>query len=181
MKHPFDLPDSQDSETDPNVSRRRAMLAAIAGVGGLAAGASSSSAQEITTQAIGEEGGPRATTLAVGEEGGRATTKAVGEEGGRPTTKAVGEEGGPAAAAREVQAAAARVAALLTSGDLPAAYETFARAKGIAGKHGVGGLLATATTQIEAVANYEVGRGIRIINGEPGNIPAAREIIVKHR
>jgi len=45
----------------------------------------------ITTQALGEEGGP--TTKRLGEEGG-ATTKRLGEEGG-PTTLAVGEEGGP--------------------------------------------------------------------------------------
>lgn len=53
-----------------------------------------------TTQALGEEGNPpRATTRALGEEGNppRFTTQALGEEGNppRPTTKAIGEEGGP--------------------------------------------------------------------------------------
>jgi hypothetical protein len=61
----------------------------------------------ILTNAIGEDGGGKVTTLAVGEEGG-ASTRAVGEEGaatkalreagGGPimTTKAIGEEGGRA-------------------------------------------------------------------------------------
>ena len=40
-------------------------------------------------------GNSQVTTLAVGEEGGTVTTKAVGEECGGPiTTLAVGEEGG---------------------------------------------------------------------------------------
>ncbi|MEX0866932.1 MAG: hypothetical protein WD030_06200, partial [Pirellulales bacterium] len=50
-----------------------------------------------TTLAIGEEGGNRITTQALGEEGNppRPTTKRLGEEGGgRPTTEAIGEEGG---------------------------------------------------------------------------------------
>ncbi len=53
----------------------------------------------VTTQALGEEGNPpRPSTRRLGEEGGgRPTTDAIGEEGGRPpraTTFAVGEEGG---------------------------------------------------------------------------------------
>ncbi len=60
----------------------------------------------VTTQAVGEEGGdgrPDITTAAIGEEGGGwATTQAVGEEdggggtgrGGRVTTAAIGEEDG---------------------------------------------------------------------------------------
>lgn len=52
-----------------------------------------------TTLAVGEEGGGGATTKAIGEEGGggQVTTLALGEEGsggGRATTEAVGEEGG---------------------------------------------------------------------------------------
>lgn len=40
---------------------------------------------EVTTLALGEEGGEWATTLAVGEEGGDViTTMAIGEEGGFP-------------------------------------------------------------------------------------------------
>ena len=38
---------------------------------------------EVTTQAVGEEGGNLVTTQALGEEGGHwATTFAIGEEGG---------------------------------------------------------------------------------------------------
>jgi hypothetical protein len=44
----------------------------------------------VTTEALGEEGGPVATTLALGEEGG-PSTRAVGEEGA--FTKAKGEDG----------------------------------------------------------------------------------------
>jgi hypothetical protein len=36
---------------------------------------------QVTTMAVGEEGGDRVTTLAVGEEGGTVTTLALGEEG----------------------------------------------------------------------------------------------------
>lgn len=50
-------------------------------------------ATEVTTLAIGEEGGAKPTTLAIGEEGGPSTRR-LGEEGG-VTTKALGEEGGP--------------------------------------------------------------------------------------
>jgi hypothetical protein len=40
---------------------------------------------EVTTLALGEEGGDWATTLALGEEGGgEITTMAIGEEGGLP-------------------------------------------------------------------------------------------------
>lgn len=50
----------------------------------------------MTTMAIGEEGGSTITTQAIGEEGGPiATTFAVGEEGGPIATSfAIGEEGG---------------------------------------------------------------------------------------
>lgn len=53
---------------------------------------------DVTTLAVGEEGGC-ATTLAIGEEGGVATTLAVGEEGPIFTTLAIGEEGGGKGAA----------------------------------------------------------------------------------
>ncbi len=58
----------------------------------------------VTTFALGEQGGGRVTTRALGEEGGRVTTYAVGEEGSYYyypprrrryyTTYALGEEGG---------------------------------------------------------------------------------------
>ncbi|MGQ4650564.1 hypothetical protein [Lyngbya aestuarii] len=52
---------------------------------------------DVTTLAVGEEGG-EVTTLAIGEEGGDSvfTTLAIGEEGGDSifTTLAIGEEGG---------------------------------------------------------------------------------------
>jgi hypothetical protein len=38
--------------------------------------------------------GDQVTTLAIGEEGGCYTTLAIGEEGGMYTTLAIGEEGG---------------------------------------------------------------------------------------
>jgi len=51
---------------------------------------------QVTTMAVGEEGGGGATTMALGEEGGgEVTTMALGEEGGgEVTTMALGEEGG---------------------------------------------------------------------------------------
>lgn len=51
---------------------------------------------QVTTLAIGEEGGSLPTTQAIGEEGGPIfTTLAEGEEGGPIyTTLAIGEEGG---------------------------------------------------------------------------------------
>lgn len=52
--------------------------------------------RDVTTFALGEEGGPNPPAYG----GGRVTTQALGEEGGRPprrrvTTYALGEEGGP--------------------------------------------------------------------------------------
>jgi hypothetical protein len=38
--------------------------------------------EQITTMAVGEEGGGTVTTMAVGEECGAITTMALGEEGG---------------------------------------------------------------------------------------------------
>ena len=111
MRHPFDIADSQAEQQDaaaPQDTDRRSVLgrglAIAGGLAGLAA-ASEALGQQMTTMAIGEEGGkkkapPKATTRALGEEGGRKppikTTKAIGEEGGRPiaTTMAIGEEGG---------------------------------------------------------------------------------------
>ncbi len=111
MQHPFDIPDQQANQQEtvaPQDTDRRSVLgkglAIAGGVMGLAA-ASEALGQQMTTMAIGEEGGkkklpPRATTKAIGEEGGRKppikTTKARGEEGGGPiaTTLAIGEEGG---------------------------------------------------------------------------------------
>jgi hypothetical protein len=96
MRHPFD---GVNESSEDNLNRRSAlgtMAAAAAGLLGLNAAAN---AQQLTSQAIGEEGGPVATTLAIGEEGGpRATTLALGEEGaGVPaqvSTEPFGEEAG---------------------------------------------------------------------------------------
>lgn len=97
MRHPFDgieWPGHVEAVTGE--TRRSAlgkMVAAAAGAVGLGATAS---AQVATTNAIGEEGGPVATTLALGEEAA-ATTRAVNEEGGVRTgltTEPFGEEAG---------------------------------------------------------------------------------------
>ncbi len=117
MKHPFEviLPNPAAGSDETTTRRRmiRQTVTAGATVIGLSAiteaasdadgGSSSNPPKDNTpkpqppkpsTRRLGEEGGPRATTGAVGEEGGRITTQAIGEEGGRVTTKAVGEEGG---------------------------------------------------------------------------------------
>jgi hypothetical protein len=92
MRHPF------DGLNLPAVTRRGAlgqMAGATAALLGLGT-ALEAQQVEVTTQALGEEGGPAITTLAVGEEGG-PTTKALGEEGaGRAavTTEPFGEEAG---------------------------------------------------------------------------------------
>ena len=162
MKHPFDLPeDGLDTEKSPltdRVSRRKALIAALAGVGGIAA---NSVAQDITTQAVGEEGGPKISTRAVGEEGGPvATTLAIGEEGGKPTTLAIGEEGGPKVPGEEIARMASQVTDHLAKGDLAAAYGIYSAAKKKATGR-LAALLSNATIQIEAVANFEIGRAIK--------------------
>jgi hypothetical protein len=89
MNHPFD-----------GVSRRKALGAMAAAAAGLLGLKSVANAQKIeigvTSNALGEEGGGVATTLALGEEG--AMTKALGEAGGvdaKPaTTEPFGEEAG---------------------------------------------------------------------------------------
>lgn len=121
MRHPFDVTNDHGPEHSADGGRdqdRRSVLgkglAIAGGVIGLGA-AQEVLGQQITTMAIGEEGGKRPvkppvrSTRAVGEEGGgKITTKALGEEGGRPvvtrargeagrpiaTTMAIGEEGG---------------------------------------------------------------------------------------
>jgi hypothetical protein len=92
MRHPF------DGLNQPGVTRRGAlgqMAAAAAGLLGL--GAARGQQIQITTEALGEEGGPPvATTLALGEEGGKLT-RALGEQGGTAaavTTEPFGEEAG---------------------------------------------------------------------------------------
>lgn len=98
MRHPFDgIVTPVSTEAREQTTRRGAlerMFAAAAGVVGLNAAAR---AQQLTTEAVGEEGGkapPIATTLAVGEEGGaRPITQALKEQGGA-TTNALNEEGG---------------------------------------------------------------------------------------
>ena len=175
MKHPFDLPeedlDTEESPLTERVSRRRALIAALAGVGGIAA---NSVAQDITTQALGEEGGPKATTKAVGEEGGPvrttkavgeeggpvATTLALGEEGGKPTTLAVGEEGGPGVPGEEIARLAAQVTDHISKGDLASAYKVYSEAKKKATGR-LAALLNNARIQIEAVANFEIGRAVK--------------------
>jgi hypothetical protein len=95
MRHPFagviaSEDKSADRQPEPvNTSRRGffGLVAGTLGAVGLFALASSAEAQ-VTTLALGEEGGrrPGVTTRALGEEGGRrpgATTRALGEEGGR--------------------------------------------------------------------------------------------------
>jgi hypothetical protein len=139
MRHPFDglngIPpdrhpiDGGETENAALASRRsffKRTLAAGAGllavvVGGRASAQLSTQPRggQVTTPALGEEGGGRhagpspgrgrVTTYALGEESGRPgggwsrppqshppryTTYATGEEGGRYTTYAVGEEGG---------------------------------------------------------------------------------------
>ena len=181
MKHPFDLPeedlDTEESPLTERVSRRRALIAALAGVGGIAA---NSVAQDITTQALGEEGGPKVTTDAVGEEGGKpgvvppvgttkavgeeggpvATTLAIGEEGGKPTTLALGEEGGPKVPGEEIARLAAQVTDHLSKGDLASAYKVYSEAKKKATGR-LAALLNNARIQIEAVANFEIGRAVK--------------------
>lgn len=94
MRHPFDGVIGGEGE---GLTRRGALghiAAAAAGALGLV---SAASAQEISTKAIGEEGGPPVkTTAAIGEEGAGLTTKALREEGaaGMVTTEPFGEEAG---------------------------------------------------------------------------------------
>jgi hypothetical protein len=135
MRHPFDgiLPCPSCDPAEPAGEAvgpafgerdlrpaRRSVLGALAALvtgvaGGLAASARDASAQIMTTQALGEEGGGGRRVFPPGHgfypppgHGGyppgprwRATTQALGEEGGRPvrrwrrvTTQALGEEGG---------------------------------------------------------------------------------------
>jgi hypothetical protein len=135
MRHPFDgvtlSPVEPKNHAQPSTSRsspdggstRRSIFGALAAVfgatAGLLAAPRNASAQRLTTQALGEEGGgPRyrpypppghggnppgrgrrgVTTYALGEEGGpypppyrggRVTTHALGEEGGRPSRRRV--------------------------------------------------------------------------------------------
>jgi hypothetical protein len=135
MHHPFDgiipssaRPDGQAAhdrcltarETDPHPARRtvlRAFAALVTGAtGGLLAAPRDASAQRMTTQALGEEGGPPHRVFPApgysppGHDGyppglrrrWGVTTQALYEEGGRSsrsrwhsiTTQALGEEGG---------------------------------------------------------------------------------------
>jgi len=103
MRHPFDVTDKAQDQDRRCVLGKGLMIAG--GVIGLTA-AEQAMGREMTTMAIGEEGGkkprpPKATTRRLGEEGGKVppvkTTKAIGEEGGRPITRARNEHGGPIA------------------------------------------------------------------------------------
>lgn len=135
FRHPFrGIVAAESGEDLPHphliVSGRRGflaqLLAGLVGLGAVLGGGSAAAMQsyrrsrQVTTQALGEEGGyrppyrrqpPIYTTQALGEEGGsrpppRYTTFALGEEGGgyrppmnrppppRYTTFALGEEGG---------------------------------------------------------------------------------------
>ena len=104
MLHPFEAVMPAGEETTTLKPTRRGLLvklgAAVAALLGLGT-AASAQGRRVTTQALGEEGGGRFTTFALGEEGGRVTTFALGEEGsGRPwrptTTYPAAEEGGGA-------------------------------------------------------------------------------------
>jgi len=97
MRHPF------DGINAPGLTRRGALgalAAAAAGLVGLSSSAAAKELQEIaTTDALQEEGaiggGVQVTTLAVGEEGGQPMTQAKGEEGAKAvTTEPFGEEAG---------------------------------------------------------------------------------------
>jgi len=104
MRHPFDVTDEGPDQDRRSVLGKGLMIAG--GVIGLGA-AGQAMGQQMTTMAIGEEGGkkkppPKVTTRRMGEEGGKRppvkTTKAIGEEGGRrPITRARNEHGGPVA------------------------------------------------------------------------------------
>lgn len=82
MRHPFDL----------NISELESLSLTLANLSNEEAEKVSGGA-EVTTLALGEEGG-KYTTQAVGEEGGHLTSYVVGEEGGQGTTKAWFEQGG---------------------------------------------------------------------------------------
>lgn len=107
MRHPFDLTDGRDEEQSApdsqNDQDRRSVLGRGLMIAGGAIGlgaAADAMAQQMTTMAIGEEGGkkktpPKASTRRLGEEGGRPVTRARDEHGGPvATTMALGEESG---------------------------------------------------------------------------------------
>jgi hypothetical protein len=115
MRHPFDGINGVAEATDgANLSRRAALGQLAAGAAGLLGLASAAQAQ-LTTTALGEEGGPSTTargeeggivlppptTEPFGEEAGKVVSRAMAglEDGGKPatTTDAVGEAGGPVA------------------------------------------------------------------------------------
>jgi hypothetical protein len=105
MRHPFDgllgvgqLQETQEPEST-GITRRSLLGKMVFGTAGVLGTAALARAQVLTTQAIGEEGGPVPTTLALGEEGGKVT-KALNEDGGTvdgataATTEPFGEEAG---------------------------------------------------------------------------------------
>ncbi len=122
MRHPFagvigtqNLAADETPALEKIQSSRRGFFGFLAASVGVAAtgalglvGLSSQAEAQITTQALGEEGGrapfrprpPRqaVTTQALGEEGGGRTSSRFLEQGGRPpqqvSTQAFGEEGG---------------------------------------------------------------------------------------
>jgi hypothetical protein len=110
MQHPFaGVMGAGQEMTEARPTRRSLlgrMLGVVAALFGTAAAASAQTpgfrgSGNVTTYALGEEGGV-ITTYALGEEGGGVvTTYALGEEGGynpprsrQATTLALGEEGG---------------------------------------------------------------------------------------
>jgi hypothetical protein len=111
MRHPFDgivVPPTQPAQepAPPKLTERRSLLkgllAAAAGLFGLHAAARAGGlAIQQTTTALNEEGKrippgleDQVTTLALGEEGGDRLTTAVKQEEGGTTTQAYAEEGG---------------------------------------------------------------------------------------
>jgi hypothetical protein len=115
MRHPFDgllgvgRLQQNNGEQNTGMTRRSVlgkMVFATAGVLGGAALARGQQQLQLTTRALGEEGGNQPTTLALGEEGGNgsgatdgpapATTEPFGEEAGNVTSRMVPglEDGG---------------------------------------------------------------------------------------
>src|ERR1051326_4846281 len=107
MQHPFDglrgvgRLQGGEQETSTGMTRRSVIGKMAFAAAGVLGASTLARAQVLTTQAIGEEGGPGAqpTTLALGEEGGKLT-KALNEDGGATdgaaaaTTAPFGEEAG---------------------------------------------------------------------------------------
>ncbi len=101
MRHPFDGLTAADAVSLPRTPAaapaspaRRTVLGRLAiAVGGLLGLNARARAQQVSTRAIGEEGGGQMTTMAVGEEGGlQLLTEAKGEQG-MPMTRALNEVG----------------------------------------------------------------------------------------